>query len=88
MGHILSTLVAVGEHALRGPVLGEHRGNQLSEFLQGTALGAAGQRERMRLVLCLIPIVHLHEVLPGRGGQGRQRREFGNENVAQDWDWD
>lgn len=65
----LSTLVVVCDHTLRGPVLGDHRGNQLSKLLQRTAGGAAWQCKGIGLMLGLVPIVHLHEVLSvGKGG--------------------
>ena len=65
--NVLSTFVFVRDSTLRGPVLGDHRGNKLSELHQRTAGGAAGQREGIWLVVRLVPIVHLYEVLPGGG---------------------
>lgn len=63
---VLSTFM-VAHGTLCGPVLGDHRGNQLSKLCQRAAGGAARQREGMWFMLRLIPIVHLYEVLPGEG---------------------
>lgn len=65
--NILSTLVIACGRTLRGPVLGDHRGNQLSKLRQRTAGSAAWQREGVWLMLGLIPVVHLYKVLPGGG---------------------
>lgn len=74
--HILSTLAAARDHTLRGPVLWDHRGDQLSKLPQRTAVCAAWQREGIWLVLSLVSIVHLYKVLSGGGRQKRELCQF------------